>query len=146
MYDIDHYTIEKVGIDGKLLMENAGREIARKVEAKVNEATDKMIVFAGAGNNGGDGFVIARTLLNRQYDVSIMQVVPNEKITGDAFFHKQLFVNCGGSVSLIAGEKEIANLVRNADIIVDAMVGIGVKGIRSEEHTSELQSRFDLVC
>ncbi|HLR67315.1 NAD(P)H-hydrate dehydratase [Virgibacillus alimentarius] len=132
MYDIDHYTIEKVGIDGKLLMENAGREIARKVEAKVNEATDKMIVFAGAGNNGGDGFVIARTLLNRQYDVSIMQVVPNEKITGDAFFHKQLFVNCGGSVSLIAGEKEIANLVRNADIIVDAMVGIGVKGILRE--------------
>lgn len=86
MYDIDRYTMQKIGIDGKLLMENAGRGVCEKLETTLT-GNRFITIFVGAGNNGGDGFVIARTLLNQAYNVDVVQVFPDEKITGDALYH-----------------------------------------------------------
>ncbi|TMN22563.1 NAD(P)H-hydrate dehydratase [Lentibacillus cibarius] len=127
MYDMDHGAMNKVGIDGKLLMENAGRSIAASLKERVSK-TYRILVLAGGGNNGGDGFVIARTLLDNDFDITVVQVVPDEKITGDALYHKQLFVRCGGNVTVMQTVDEVGPMVSRVDIVLDAIAGIGMKG------------------
>ncbi|MBY7142385.1 NAD(P)H-hydrate dehydratase [Virgibacillus sp. NKC19-3] len=127
MYDIDHYTMQEIGMDGKLLMENAGRAICERIEASLNKG-NRITVLAGSGNNGGDGFVIARTLMNSRYEVHVVQVVSDEKITGDALYHKHLFLKCGGSLQTVTHEKDVNDMIVRSDIVVDAMIGIGIKG------------------
>ena len=131
MYDIDRYTMQEIGIEGKLLMENAGREVCKRLETILEE--NKLItILVGAGNNGGDGFVIARTLLNQMHSVHVIQVVPDGKITGDVLYHKNLYLNCGGSVNYVEQAQDADELIKHADFIIDAMVGIGVKGVLKE--------------
>lgn len=127
MYGIDRYTTEEIGMDGKLLMENAGRAISRKIKSKIGKA-DVITVFAGSGNNGGDGYVIARTLLNKGYQIAVIQVVPDQKITGDARYHKNLFINCGGTISVTQDTSEISDALNQTDIVIDAILGIGATG------------------
>lgn len=131
MYDMDHEAIHDIGIDGKLLMENAGRAMSERIEASVHK-TDCIRIFAGSGNNGGDGFVIARTLMNNGYNVSVVQVVPDEKVLGDALYHKNLFIKCSGDVHVTRQISDIKAIVGEADVIVDAILGIGVKGMLRE--------------
>src|SRR5690625_3280904 len=107
MYEIDQKAAEEYQLSEVLLMENAGRAIADQIMKEVT-VESKVVVLVGGGNNGGDGFVIARTLLNAGYDLKVIQVESDEKITGAAKEHKII--------------------------------------LRSEEHTSELQSRGHLVC
>ncbi|MGI8316511.1 NAD(P)H-hydrate dehydratase [Halobacillus mangrovi] len=127
MYEWDRAALDAAGIEGKMLMESAGRAVADDMVHHIRKQ-DKVIVLIGSGNNGGDGFVIARTLLNRGYDIEAWQVVPDEKITGDARVHKDIFVASGFSVNLYSSLEELQLSFQNADIIIDAMVGIGVKG------------------
>lgn len=137
MYDIDRYTIEEIGLPGKLLMENAGREVFRNLLPLVDE-TDRITVFVGAGNNGGDGFVIARYLLEAGFDVNIAQVVPDEKIRGDALEHKQILLNSGWKVRTTEIE-ELDGLLNSTDVIIDALIGIGVKGMIREPFASIIE-------
>lgn len=127
MYEWDHCTIEEIGMDGRLLMENAGRAIASRV-MKIIKSQDQITVFVGKGNNGGDGFVIARTLLNLNYNITVVQIVPDEKITEEAAYHKQLFLNIGGHMTVTRDPEAIAELVGQSDVVIDAMIGIGVHG------------------
>ena len=65
MAEIDRFVIEKIGIPGMVLMENAGREVVVVIREMLGTVVDKNInIFCGKGNNGGDGFVIARHLAN----------------------------------------------------------------------------------
>jgi len=127
MYDVDHYTMQEIGIDGKILMENAGRAISEKMEGILDKQSC-IAVLAGPGNNGGDGFVIARTLLNKQYDIVVIQVVADEKIKGDALYHKQLFLNSGGDIFSAEDGRKFEEFIKEKEIIIDAMLGIGVSG------------------
>ncbi|WP_281254146.1 NAD(P)H-hydrate epimerase [Oceanobacillus rekensis] len=127
MYDIDHYTMHEIGMDGKLLMENAGRAVSDKV-IQVVGAKNRISIFVGSGINGGDGFVIARTLVEKGYQVQVIQVVSDEKIKGDALYHKQLFINCDGRAISEIQWSTIREIVDQSDIVIDAMLGIGVKG------------------
>lgn len=131
MCEIDRYATKTIGIDGKLLMENAGRAVSEKIESIVKK-TDDIRIFTGSGNNGGDGFVIARTLLNKGYHISVVQVVPSEKISGVARYHKTLFSACGGKVNVTWQPAEIEAMVRKSDIVVDAILGIGTNGMLRE--------------
>jgi len=126
MYDIDHFTKEEIGFKN-LLMENAGRAVCEKIYSK-STRTDKLLIFVGTGNNGGDGFVIARTLLNQKYHVTVLQTGSDEKMTEETLFHKQLFLNCGGTVIPIGGGIDVKRIITSHDIVVDAMLGIGAKG------------------
>ncbi|GAB3045330.1 NAD(P)H-hydrate dehydratase [Virgibacillus ainsalahensis] len=127
MYDIDHYTMQEIGLDGKILMENAGRSICQKVEAIIGEKRT-ITILVGSGNNGGDGFVIARTLINKVYEIHVVQVVPDKKITGDALYHKNLFLQCGGSVTVVQEGNVFSKRLVESEVIIDAMVGIGING------------------
>lgn len=131
MYDLDRYAIDEIGLDGRLLMENAGRAFVEEIQSSLSDS-DSILVLVGKGNNGGDGFVIGRTLLQKGFDVNIVQMVPSSEISGDAAYHRQVFLNMGYKVKLYNGQDSFKMLCQQSSIIVDAMLGIGVKGkIRS---------------
>ena len=70
MREADRRTIEEIGIPSLVLMENAGRQVVAAIEATHGDlARRRVAVLCGRGNNGGDGFVVARTLLQRGVDV-----------------------------------------------------------------------------
>ncbi|RWZ52257.1 NAD(P)H-hydrate dehydratase [Halobacillus fulvus] len=127
MYEWDRVTIEETGITGDMLMESAGRAVADELKRYIRKE-QRIVLLAGAGNNGGDGFVISRTLLNQGYDVELWQVVPDEKISGDAAVHKRIFLKSGYDVHRFDSIEELTSALAKADVVIDAMLGIGVKG------------------
>jgi NAD(P)H-hydrate epimerase len=120
MRALDRETIEQVGVPGVVLMETAGRGVV-DVIAKHYPQQTRAVVFCGPGNNGGDGFVIARHLANRGVDVIVALVGERDKIKGDAKTH---FDACAKSnVRIFEADK--APLHRN-DVVVDAIFGTGL--------------------
>lgn len=126
MYKIDQSTTESFGIDEKMLMENAGRAAADKIIRHISKK-QKIVVLAGGGSNGGDGFVIARTLVNHGYTVEVAQTVADEKITGTPLFHKELYQKLGGKVH-VGTEESLQEKIFTANVLVDCLFGIGIKG------------------
>src|SRR3989440_7123850 len=73
MREADRLTIEEIGIPSLVLMENAGRQVVAAIESVHAELLDQRVgILCGRGNNGGDGFVIARTLMQRGVDVLVL--------------------------------------------------------------------------
>src|SRR5881296_3138168 len=80
--ELDRRAIEELGVPGVVLMENAGRGAAEVMLAL--GVRGPVAVCCGKGNNGGDGFVIARHLDNHGVDVRVLLFCPPEDLTGDA--------------------------------------------------------------
>ncbi len=127
MYEIDRYAIEEGGIAGKLLMENAGSQVAYQIK-ETYDKNQKIAIVVGGGNNGGDGFVIARYLAEADYDVSVLQLIADEKIKGDAAYHKQLWVNQSKKLGHVTDPQQLKDRLKNYDMVIDAILGIGVSG------------------
>src|SRR2546423_8842908 len=72
MREVDRRTIEEIGIPSLVLMENAGRQVVAAMEAMHSDLLERRVgILCGRGNNGGDGFVVARTLMQRGGDVAV---------------------------------------------------------------------------
>ncbi len=127
MYEIDQYAMEKGGISGERLMENAGRQIADRLIKSVT-LNQRIAILIGGGNNGGDGFVIARFLKEAGYPISVFQVVKDEKIRGDAKIHKHLLQGIGVRVELVLDANELEQKLMDHELVIDAMLGIGITG------------------
>lgn len=135
MQEMDHKTIHSFGIPGLVLMENAGRGAVRVLLSKINSKDiRKIAVLAGRGNNGGDGFVMARYLLEKGYRVIVFLLAPKETVKGDARTHMQLFEKlCDRSPETalveIRDESQLkANQVQilHHDLFIDAVLGTGL--------------------
>jgi NAD(P)H-hydrate epimerase len=128
---IDRCAIEALGIPGVILMENAGRNAADAAQELLGEAAGKSVaVVAGAGNNGGDGYVVARHLAMRGARVVTFLVVPAEKIRGDAAVNLNAIRKLGHDVRELSG-RQLAGLggaLAEFDLVVDAVGGTGVRG------------------
>ena len=112
-----------IGLLPLQLMENAGAYVARAVRARFDRGT--VIVLAGTGNNGGDGFVAARHLLD--YNPEILLLGRARDITTDeARQNWQILKNLGANIREIRDSTELPEL--DADVIIDAMLGTGVRG------------------
>lgn len=127
MYDIEAHAMQQIGIKSCVLMEKAGSAITEEMLVFLKPA-DRISVFIGPGNNGGDGYVIARLLLYAGFHVKAVQVVPDEKIKGDALLCKEVFARSGGSIVQAASKEEAESVLQETDIVVDAMLGIGTRG------------------
>lgn len=129
MQAMDRITIESVGIPGRVLMENAGREAARVFRAHF-PSPGRIAVLAGPGNNGGDGYVVARCLAGAGHDVTVVLLCPAERVRGDAAANLKLLPAVGVPVLEIPDEgsfaREAARL-REVDCWVDGIFGIGLK-------------------
>jgi NAD(P)H-hydrate epimerase len=118
--EIDRKSIQKYGIPGIVLMENAGRATA-DVILREYPYTEAAAVFAGGGNNAGDGFVIARQLISEGIDVTTYLASNPKKYEGDALTNYKALKNIGGAVVELGGS---LRKYRTADIIIDALFGI----------------------
>ena len=121
----DRRTIEDVGLPGAVLMENAGAAVARLVDERFPRAR-RVVVVCGRGNNGGDGFVVARRLGAR---ACVLLLGSPDAVAGDAALHLRAFDRSGGRLlavdlpSWAAGAARIAE----ADLLVDAVLGTGLR-------------------
>lgn len=130
MQMLDQYTMEKLGLPGIVLMENAGSAVVQEIMEHFPSKQTKMVVLAGGGNNGGDGFVIARRLIDYGYSVKLCLMVREEKIKGDGKIHFEVYKNRNLPLVdiQIDGLERIMEEVECSEVIVDALLGTGVKG------------------
>ena len=107
MREADRRTIEEVGVPSLLLMENAGLQVVAAMDAAFpNLAERRVAVLCGRGNNGGDGFVVARTLRQRNIDVSVCLVGSAADVRGDARTNLLGLDHLGVPVIEITGESD----------------------------------------
>jgi hydroxyethylthiazole kinase-like uncharacterized protein yjeF len=130
MQQMDQYTIEKIGLPGIVLMENAGSKVVEEILVSSPCESPRVIVLAGGGNNGGDGFVIARRLFDLGLDPLLCLLVKPETIKGDAKVHFDVYHNRGLPIFHFQENSTAAlqTALNQADIIIDAMIGTGVSG------------------
>lgn len=128
MAKVDRTTIDDVKIPGVVLMENAGQGVVREIVELLEDAHGKTIlVFCGKGNNGGDGYVIARHLHNFGAEVSVFLAGKKDAIKGDAKINLTILENMGMDVHEISSIEQIQEFHR-VDLVVDALLGTGVTG------------------
>jgi NAD(P)H-hydrate epimerase len=126
MADMDRYTIETLGIPGVVLMENAGRGVYEVCRDLLGSGGKHVTVLCGPGNNGGDGFVIARHCLNNGCSVSTILLTSRDKIKGDARTHLDILEAMDHPVKSASAREDID--LSGTDLVVDAILGTGVKG------------------
>lgn len=126
MQRVDKDAQTRYGISGLILMENAGIQTVRHIEEKYGELKKKrVIVVSGKGNNGGDGFVIARHAANRDADVSVFLLADAKGISGDA--KTNLVILKKMKVPVYTGISNLKGSLKESDLIVDAIFGTGLK-------------------
>ncbi len=131
MRDADRRTVEEIGIPAIVLMENAGRQVVAAIEAMFSDVNDLHVaILCGRGNNGGDGFVVARTLLQRGVEVSTFLVGEVSEVRGEARVNLEILGHLGHTIVEIndpqAWELHFSE-IRGCDMLVDALFGTGLK-------------------
>ncbi|MBF0181797.1 MAG: NAD(P)H-hydrate dehydratase [Magnetococcales bacterium] len=130
MRTADRRAIEELGLPGIVLMENAGAGAASVLMSRLPNWREKpVLILAGAGNNGGDGFVIARRLLQEKGRVRVLLFGHGDALTGDARVNHQVFLRLGGQVREVTDAGGIAgldSLLAHAGVVVDALFGTGL--------------------
>jgi NAD(P)H-hydrate epimerase len=131
MREADHFTIHELGVPSLVLMENAGRQVVAAMEAAFEDLeSHRVAVLAGRGNNGGDGFVVARTLLQRGVDVAVFLLGQVGDVRGDARTNLEILGRLGLTVVEVANEQDWElhfSDISTCDVIVDALFGTGLK-------------------
>jgi NAD(P)H-hydrate epimerase len=132
MREADRRAIEDLGIPSIVLMENAGRQAVAAMEAAFDDlATSHVGVLCGRGNNGGDGFVVARTLLQRGVDVAVFVIGAVADVRGDARTNLEILGRIGLTVVEITSAQDWElhfTEVSECDVVVDAILGTGFRG------------------
>jgi NAD(P)H-hydrate epimerase len=131
MREADRYTIEDIGIPSLVLMENAGRQVVAAMEAAYESRLDGRVgVLCGRGNNGGDGFVVARTLIQRGVDAAVFVIGSVSDVRGDARINLDILGRLGVTVVEIGDEQSWElhfSEISQCTLIVDAIFGTGLK-------------------
>jgi len=142
MRTIDRTTIEKYGVPGPVLMEAAGRGAAEVIARLRPPRGSRVAVVCGSGNNGGDGYVIARHLHNWGAHVRLYRCAARDAIRGDADVHLTIIERMGlRVVDASGGASAIDDFALRADVLVDALLGTGLK----TEVTGVLRDVIDLL-
>lgn len=133
--ELDRRAIEDYGIPGVVLMENAGRGVACEVVKMLRKCGTgrKVSVVCGKGNNGGDGFVIARHLHNRGCDVEVFLLARVDAVAGagDAGVNINIIRKMGLRINEVLSDADIAEMAHGMSgcgIVVDAIFGTGLNG------------------
>jgi NAD(P)H-hydrate epimerase len=140
----DRYCIERLGIPGIVLMENAGRQIAEAARGMVRGAPGpRVLVLAGRGNNGGDGYVVARHLALGGLAAETAVLAARGQIEGDADTNLRILEAMGLPVHVLAGPadetvREVRRLLAQADLIIDGLLGTGARGEIREPYATAI--------
>jgi NAD(P)H-hydrate epimerase len=130
MREADRRAVDDIGIPSLVLMENAGRQAVAAMEAIYSDLSDRQVaVLCGRGNNGGDGFVVARTLIQRNVDVSVFLMGRVSEVRGDARVNLEILGRLGHTVVEVADSQAWElhfSEVSDCTLIVDAIFGTGL--------------------
>jgi hydroxyethylthiazole kinase-like uncharacterized protein yjeF len=130
----DSWAINTLGIPGVVLMENAGRSCAELIMEKLEDVTNpKVCIFCGTGNNGGDGYVIARHLIKNGFEVTVVISGDVQKIKGDAKINLDILRALGQKIEQLNPaddniEHKVETFTAGADMFVDGLFGTGLSG------------------
>lgn len=141
MQKIDQRAIKELEIPGILLMENAGRAVYQKVEELIDQEDKSVLVICGKGNNGGDGFVAARHLIENSIQTTVISLFRPDSLSPDALINHNILQNFGEIIYLEDIDIiKLQGLITLSDIVVDAVFGTGLnsetRGIAEEIITS----------
>jgi ADP-dependent NAD(P)H-hydrate dehydratase / NAD(P)H-hydrate epimerase len=132
MREADRLTTERYGIPSLQLMENAGAAVADYLTNIFPDLSNRRIlVLCGKGNNGGDGFVVARRLRERNAAPRVFLLAESSELRGDAATNLRRWQEGGGELCVVSPADQWAaarECLDEADIVVDALLGTGVKG------------------
>lgn len=138
----DSRAIHQIGIPGVVLMENAGRGAAEVIcELWKSKPLLRAVIFCGGGNNGGDGFVIARHLFNRGCDVQTVLCAAPRRRGGDAQINYEICRRMEINNTVLDIEspntlESVRTLTSGRDVVVDALFGTGLEGELSSSYAA----------
>jgi NAD(P)H-hydrate epimerase len=131
--ELDRLAIEEHGIGSIVLMENAGRACAEWAIRMLGDASSgPTLVLCGPGNNGGDGFVVARTLRNRGFEVELWfaaELASLDACAPDVRKNAALWRGVGGEIHEVAATEQVARAAArlpDAALVIDALFGTGL--------------------
>lgn len=148
--EADNYAINVLGIPSIVLMENAARSIFSAIIENGNEfINNKTIgIVCGKGNNGGDGFAVARHFIINGFNVYVISLGSEEELKGDALINfritKNLLNEYPQSKLIIYQNIKDLSILDNCEIIIDAMLGTGSRGSLSEPYKEIVEYLNDL--
>jgi NAD(P)H-hydrate epimerase len=130
MKEIDRVAIEEMGILGPTLMENAGLKIFKNIQKRFSDLNkEKIVIVAGKGNNGGDGFVVARHFFNHGTDPEVLLLASKNEVKGDAAVNLKIADEIGIKIHEVCSSKDL-NLQKGkifkATLLIDAIFGTGL--------------------
>ena len=135
MREVDRLTTVRFGIPGHQLMEEAGKSVAEVfIEQYVYRQAKppgRVCVLCGKGNNGGDGFVVARHLKEEAERVDVYLFAATKELKGDAARNYKRWKEEGGKVNAVETPKQwekVRTEALGAEVIVDALLGTGIRG------------------
>jgi NAD(P)H-hydrate epimerase len=133
--EVDRWAIEKLGLPSIVLMENAGRGVV-DVLLRCEPLPSRVLILCGKGNNGGDGFVIARHLAIRGVDCRVVLLVDPSDLQGDALANFHVLQCLGFEIESLAALNSSGS---HCDWIIDAMLGTGAVGEPREPYRTAIQ-------
>ena len=140
MRELDRLTIEQYGTPGHVLMERAGAGATVALLKAFPQAHMKpVLVFAGKGNNGGDGFVMARLLKKEGVSCEVILTAKKAEVTGDALRNLKAFARMRGRISEVTAIERfdvVRKKLSQCGLVIDALLGTGlsaaVRGFMAE--------------
>ncbi|HHU31433.1 MAG TPA: NAD(P)H-hydrate dehydratase [Clostridia bacterium] len=133
MRALDEKAISSFSIPGIILMENAGIRMVEAITEHLRGQIQgkRFLIFAGKGNNGGDGFVVARQLINKGAEVKVFLLHPANSLQGDAKTNYDILVKMGAKIYPVLQPRDFKRVeiaLTYADYLIDAILGTGFKG------------------
>lgn len=129
MQEVDRRAMEELKMPGLILMENAGNRVFQEIAAVNSLPGKKILIACGGGNNGGDGFVIARHLAAAGAKVAVLALAAREKYRGDAAVNLNLLNHTPLNLDFILKETDLARVdfyLEGASLVVDSLLGTGL--------------------
>ncbi|MBS7297804.1 MAG: NAD(P)H-hydrate dehydratase [Eubacteriales bacterium] len=127
MRTLDKNAIETTGISGIVLMENAAIACVGVLSEHFDIKNTSFAVFCGKGNNGGDGFAIARHLFNKGADV-VVYLTAGSSFEGDALTNYRIIRSLGITIIELDNSEYLKGFIKSADCVIDAILGTGISG------------------
>lgn len=126
---VDQLALDEYGIPGVVLMENAGAGAARLL---LEQEPRRVCILCGPGNNGGDGYVVARHLANEGVLVRVFEFAEPSRLCGDALVMREIVVRMAqddaGDLRLVSAQFSLQEELAACDWIVEALLGTGFHG------------------
>ncbi|HIJ20209.1 MAG TPA: NAD(P)H-hydrate epimerase, partial [Deltaproteobacteria bacterium] len=126
MRAMDSSAMVRFGIPEEILMENAGEGVCSVIRNEIGIVGKKFIIFCGLGNNGGDGFVVARKLFSNGAPVRVVILGDGSRYRGAAALNLDIVARLSIPVQEIHSAESIKTALYHSDVVIDAIFGTGL--------------------